>query len=320
MANYSIIKDRLLKSAYKSKTPIVGEFELTSHCNFDCAMCYAKSNDEYLSKSQWINIFDQAYANGMLFALLTGGEIFTRPDFIELYEYLYDLGVKITLYTNGSILPTAILNTLVKRPPELIAITLYGFDSASYKSFTKNDAFSNVSKNIDSYKKNNLNLILRTIPLPDIYINLEKIINFAKDKKVFLSYFLYVSKSSEDMKRLNTTELIDFKQRIDKAFPLKENESTSQHCGAFRNAFFINHKGYMQGCAMMPIPTEKVEDNFIEVFNILGAEWRKHLKKSPCKDCSINKSCFTCLARRYLEGDMYGCSEYLKEFARSVSK
>ena len=63
-----------------------------------------------------------------------------------------------------------------------------------------------------------------------------------------------------------------------------------------------------------------VEDNFIEVYRELGKEWNRFLEKSPCKSCDLNKTCFTCLARRHLEGDMLGCSDYLRSYAEECEK
>jgi len=319
MNTYNEIKERLLDYAYHNNIPMVGEFELTGHCNFSCEMCYAKSNTQDLTTEEWINIFNQAQTHGMLYALLTGGEIFSRPDFVYLYEYLFDLGIKITLYTNGSMLPNSVLEALTKRPPELIAITLYGHDEPSYKAFTKSNSFSDVSKNIDLLKSKNLNVVLRTIPLPIIYKELDKIISFAKEKKLHLGHFLYVSKSNPQMKRLNAKQLLDFELRIKKAFPTKSKTTKAERCGAFKTGFFINHIGVMQGCAMMPKPSRKIDNNFKEVYDKLQKQWNALVEQSPCKDCSIKNNCFTCLANRYLEGNMFACSDYLKDFAKESS-
>lgn len=320
MRTYHEIKNQLLNDAYEKNIPLAGEFELTSKCNFSCDMCYAKSSDEHLSKEAWIDLFNQANESGMLYATLTGGEIFLQPDFIDLYEYLYDLGVKITLYTNGSNLPDNILTALVKRPPELIAITLYGFDKNSYKTFTKVDAFEKVSQHIDQLNKHHISLVLRTIPLPETYQYLDDIIAFSKSKNLHLGYFLYVSKNRPSMERLNASQLIDFESRIKKAFPIDDSKTPKTHCGAFKNGFFINHKGMMQGCAMMPIPSARVHHNFLDVFQRLATSWSKLVKKSPCNDCSYKENCFTCLANRYLEGNMFRCSDYLKAYAKESLK
>jgi radical SAM protein with 4Fe4S-binding SPASM domain len=255
-----------------------------------------------------------AQKHGMLYALLTGGEIFLNPDFIDIYNYLYDLGVKITLYTNGSLLNQKILKALKKRPPEMVAITLYGYDQKSYASFTKTTSFKDVDRTIDLLIEHKINLVLRTIPLPEIYANLDQVIAYAQSKKLHLGYFLYVSKT-KGQERLTPKELLDFEIKIKQAFPIEKKSSNSRKCGAFKNGFFINHKGYMQACPMMPVPTEKVEDDLMKTFLNLQKEWEEMLEASPCHACELSNSCMTCLARRYLEGNIFKCSAYLKDIA-----
>lgn len=315
MTTYVQLKNKILDHAYRNRIPVTGEFEITSRCNFACDMCYAKNNDDFLSKEDWFGLFDMAYENGLLYALLTGGEIFINPDFIDIYNYLYDLGVKITLFTNGSLLNKKILNALKKRPPEMVAITLYGYDQASYQAFTKANSFKDVNRTIDLLKENHINLYLRTIPMPLIYKNLDQMIAYAKSKDLYLGYFLYVSKI-KGQERLSPKALIDFEYRMKKAFPLKSKDPVQdKRCGAFRNGYFINHKGYMQACPMMPEPTKKVTDNFMDTFKKLQDEWQALLDASPCKNCGIESSCMTCIARRYLEGNVFKCATYLRDIA-----
>ena len=285
MTSYNELKNNILEYAYEQKIPVSGEFELIGTCNFACEMCYAKTFEKSLSKENWIKIFDMAQSAGLLYALLTGGEIFTHPDFIFLYEYLYDLGVKITLYTNGSLLSEEILACLKKRPPEMVAITLYGYDEESYKEFTKVNGFTMVDKTIDLLRKEKINLALRTIPLPSIYKNLDKVIAYAKSKNLHLGYFLYVSKvKNNELTRLSPKELMDFEKKIKKAFKLKPSSHKAK-CGAFRNGYFINHLGYMQGCPMMAMPSKKIEDDFLSTWLYLKEEWMDLLRNSPCSTC-----------------------------------
>jgi radical SAM protein with 4Fe4S-binding SPASM domain len=314
MTTYQELKQKLINYAYEHKIPLSGEFEIISQCNFNCPMCYAKNQEPTLKKDDWIRLFDMAHSHGMLYTLLTGGEIFLNPDFIEIYNHLYDLGVKITLYTNGSIMNDELLNALKKRPPEMVAITLYGYDKESYQAFTQTDKFERVDKTINLLIENNINLVFRTIPLPLIYENLDQMIDYAKSKNRHLGYFLYVSKV-KGQDRLSPKELLDFEIRMKEAFPINKTNKHKERCGAFKNGFFINHKGYMQACPMMPIPTEKVKEDFMKVFLNLQEKWEDMLKESPCSDCELNQSCMTCLARRYLEGNIFKCSSYLKDIA-----
>ena len=94
--------------------PIAGNFELTSRCNFQCKMCYVHDQKNVdLSAEEWISIGKSAVDQGMVFLLLTGGEPFLRPDFCEIYEALYKMGLLISINTNGSLIDDSMFAFLV---------------------------------------------------------------------------------------------------------------------------------------------------------------------------------------------------------------
>lgn len=91
--------------------PIAGNFELTARCNFQCPMCYVHLSQsdvnavgQELTTAQWIDIARQAKDSGMVFALLTGGEPFVRKDFFEIYDAMREMGLMISINSNGSML------------------------------------------------------------------------------------------------------------------------------------------------------------------------------------------------------------------------
>jgi len=68
--------------------------------------------------------------------LYTGGEIFARKDFLEIYTYAKQKGFLITLFTNGTLLTEAIADYLAQWPPFAIEITLYGRTRETYEALT----------------------------------------------------------------------------------------------------------------------------------------------------------------------------------------
>ena len=68
----------------------------------------------------------------ILFLLLTGGEPLLFPDFKTLYRRLRNLGMILTINTNGTLLDEAWADFFATYPPRRINITLYGADAASY--------------------------------------------------------------------------------------------------------------------------------------------------------------------------------------------
>lgn len=318
---------RFVSKTANKKIPILGEFELTANCNFKCSFCYLNHEikNPDLSTEQWKNIFSYASKAGLLFANLTGGELFLRKDFIELYKHLYDLGTRITLFTNGSVISDNVIEVLKKRKPDFIAITIYGHDQDSYASITGNaSAFDNVKRNIQKLKESKINVILRTIPIQYIYDRLDAIIQFVKSMDMKLYYFSYVTKPNcfdFQNQRLSPDHLVDFENRIRDAFnyepaPIRFEEDYKS-CVALRASYFINHLGEMQPCALAYEPRRSVLDgDFLETFKSLSKEYLALEKQNPCNNCSLLNQCQTCYARRLNEDGITECASYLKEVAK----
>ena len=79
-----------------------------------------------LSVPAWLELARDAVDNGMVFLLLTGGEIFLRPDFLDLYTPLTRMGLVVNLFTNGTLISDRVAARLAEAPPSRTEITLYG--------------------------------------------------------------------------------------------------------------------------------------------------------------------------------------------------
>ena len=137
---YQQFIDYLFYKSRKSGAPMSGTFELTSRCNLDCRMCYIhkRANDQTaiqgeLSASDWINYAKEAQKSGMLLLLLTGGEPLLRPDFREIYIACINLGILISINTNGTMIDESMVEFFKKNPPLRVNLTLYGASPETYQ-------------------------------------------------------------------------------------------------------------------------------------------------------------------------------------------
>ena len=148
-ASFNVFSDYLIAKAWEQNVPIIGQFELTPLCNFDCRMCYVhltkdQMKEEILQPDQWKALMYQAWEAGMIKVFLTGGECLTYPGFEEIYLYLHSLGCEVYLLTNGSLLNDARIDFLKKHRPGNIQITLYGQNDDVYERVTGQRAFNQV--------------------------------------------------------------------------------------------------------------------------------------------------------------------------------
>ncbi|NLD27091.1 MAG: radical SAM protein [Acholeplasmataceae bacterium] len=315
--NYLKLKKQIIQAAAKQLIPVHGEFELTSDCNCQCMMCYLERRRKGLSTEEWKQIFSEAVASGMLYALLTGGEILTRRDFLELYNFLYDFGVRITLFTNATLLNEEILHQFQKRPPEQVIITLYGANNKTYQEITKlKNGFDLVRHGLDLLETSGLNYLVRTIPLRPIYNELDELIDFVRGRNLQLGYSLYLAPKQNGQKiddRLDPNELLDFENKIRSAFPQIPLQR-SNDCSALKSAFFINCEGRMQACSLANSGKSVLESGFLATWEELSA---KTVLKNPnvCKDCRLAIHCLRCPVRLDLEGSQDCCCSYFQELA-----
>lgn len=139
--------------------------EITDVCNFRCKHCYVdKTTFRTLPYEKIISIAKDLKNVNCNMITLTGGEIFLHPEFIDIYNYLYDEGFIISLNTNGSLITPKILKLLTLKKPYKLEISLYGHDPKTYEGFTKNgEAFDAVIENIKLLRKNNITTILKSV-------------------------------------------------------------------------------------------------------------------------------------------------------------
>ena len=171
--------------------PISGTFELTSRCNFRCPMCYVHldANDcsviqQELTAKQWIEIAKQAKEQGMVFALLTGGEPFLRKDFFEIYHAMQRMGLMISINTNGSLISGKIREQLLENPPARINISLYGGCVETYRNMCGNDAFEQVVENMRVLKEHGIAVCMNVSLTPHNYQDMEKIYEIANQLEI----------------------------------------------------------------------------------------------------------------------------------------
>lgn len=120
------------------RAPFTAGFELTAKCNLDCVHCYAKPgrNHADMTTDEFKAIVDILVEHGLMDACFTGGEIFARPDFGELFVYTKRKGVLLSLLSNITLLTKEHIKLFKEYPVEIISTTMYGYTEAAYERVT----------------------------------------------------------------------------------------------------------------------------------------------------------------------------------------
>jgi radical SAM protein with 4Fe4S-binding SPASM domain len=129
----------LSEKSTQQRVPIHAMIELTYGCNLRCVHCYNPTHTakEELATAQIKALIDQLAEAGCLELAFTGGEIFTRKDAFELFDYAKAKGFAITLLTNATLITPERADRIQAIRPHQVEISIYGATQETYESVTR---------------------------------------------------------------------------------------------------------------------------------------------------------------------------------------
>ena len=301
---------QLSRWAKENTIPISTSFELTPFCNFDCVMCYVKLNKqqaqkrgELLSAEKWIEIARQAKDMGTLYLCLTGGEVFTHPDFWEIYSELNKMGFLISILSNGSLIDEEVIKKFKEYGmPYFIKITLYGASDETYlKTCGVADGFSRVEKAINLLIEENVPLKLTATIVKENACDLQEMYKFAREKKIPLQHTVSVVKSSrgsgKDVVPLRF-DFADFPEEITLEMLEKikspDADGVFTWCGSYRKSMWVTWNGNVQMCAFVTKPVVKYSGDLKSDWVSLHEKCEKIMNPPECENCKWKIFCQRC--------------------------
>ncbi|MBR5947067.1 MAG: radical SAM protein [Clostridia bacterium] len=338
----------LLTKAGRTATPISGTFELTPRCNFDCKMCYVHlskseqtSRGNELSADTWLSLGEEGVRNGLLMLLLTGGEPLIRPDFIQIYEGLKNLGIMISINTNGSLLDDDMLAYFKHNPPYKFNISLYGASEETYERLCGNaSGFRKTVHALKTLKEYGINTKVNlsitqynTNDVDGVYAITDDIgLNVQASSYMFppmrRSHDLigcgdrFTSDESAEMKlrlnllRMDDERFMDYARKISEGIrvidendecldiPTVEEQTPTEHlrCRAGVCTFWVTWDGRMLPCGMMEKPSCSLLDlGFKEAWKYTHEATKSIFMSPKCTACDKRFACDVCAASTYTE-------------------
>lgn len=317
--------------------PIAGNFELTARCNFNCPMCYVHMTQEQvdaagreLTAQQWLDIAKAARDRGMVFALLTGGEPLIRKDFFEIYQGMRDMGILVSVNSNGSMIRGEILERFLESPPTRFNISLYGGSNETYQNMCGRPVYDQVKENIRALRKAGMDVSLNLSITPYNRHDLDRIYADAVelDVNVRASSYMFPPIRLPDgtygcNRRLNEEESArsivhwdslrltpeEFDRRAEnmaarkfahEGCPVEEGEGV--RCRAGSTSFWMTWDGRMMPCGMMEQPVVyPLEVGFDAAWEQIRAQTRQIRTPAKCVSCEHRDICGACAAVYYAE-------------------
>jgi len=154
------------------RAPLEVSIEVTRRCPLDCLHCYnnlpmgdqaARAGE--MTFDEHVRLLDELAAAGTLWLLYSGGEIFARRDFLDIYTEAKKRGFLITLFTNGTLITERTADYLAQYRPLAIEITLYGATRETYEALTQvPGSYDRCMRGIRLLLERKLPLKLKTVP------------------------------------------------------------------------------------------------------------------------------------------------------------
>jgi len=132
-------RDRLLVRGESAYGYGRASYELNLGCNYDCEHCYLGLKRfeglEWEDREKLLLVLRDA---GVLWLQLTGGEPMIDRLFSQVYARAHELGMMLTILSNGSRLShPKVLELLTERRPHRITLSVYGATEESYDGLTR---------------------------------------------------------------------------------------------------------------------------------------------------------------------------------------
>lgn len=317
------------------------DVELTERCNLDCIHCYINrpAQDEACRKAELGadavgDILAQAAAMGCLGVRFTGGEPLLREDFTEIYQAARRLGLKVQLFTNGTLLTPSVTRLLARIPPLLpVEITVFGATRPQCAAITRRSgAFDAVCRGIERLRNHKIAFTLKAGPLPATPARCEAFERWAArqdPKSLPLAYTLLLHlrgrndspEKNDHLRRLRLSpeavvlrlarDAAVYRASVARFFSATAPATDGRlfHCGAGQGSGCVDAYGKLQLCTLLRHP-ETVYDlargtledgvgHFFPAVRRMRAAAAAYLAR--CNRCFLNTFCEQCPATAAME-------------------
>ncbi|MFC1807724.1 radical SAM protein [Candidatus Omnitrophota bacterium] len=362
LGTYVKIESAAKSRIWKDRKRVMGllDMELTERCNNSCIHCCINlaADDSYsekreLSKDEIKGILNEAVSLGFITVRFTGGEPLLREDFEEIYIFTRQLGLKVMIATNATLITPQLADLFSRIPPlKNIGVSVYGMKKHSYEAVTRcAGSFEKAWRGIDLLLEKNIPFTVRSAflePNKDEREEFEKwaaTIPWMNGLPLYSSFFTLhlrrdTNKSNMIRKlRMTPQEGIEFIMSGKSLHKRAGDIFCSQcvgprgnklfNCSAGRNCGSVDAYGNFQLCIMLKHPDTVYDlkngslkdamDNFFPKIRKMRITNPDYL--SRCGRCFLKDFCSQCPAKSWAEhGSLDKPVEYICEITHEKAR
>jgi len=317
------------------------DLELTARCNLNCRHCYINlpAGDRAAKRSEWTaaeidRLAGEAASLGAVWCLVTGGEPLLRRDFEEVYTALKRRGLKVSVYTNATLVGPRHVRMFRALPPDDVEVTVYGVTRRTYERVTRTPgSFAAFERGLERLLDGGVPVRLKAMALRSNSRELPAITEFCRartkgayrfDPLIHLRYDRDPKRNREiAAERLPPEEIAALERADPERFAaltsrcsdliMPETEAkTCRHlfrCGAGVAGFTVGADGRLRLCPPLVHPDcvydlrsgglRDAWERFIPAVRARTSDRSEYL--SGCGPCPVVNLCLWCPAHAYLE-------------------
>lgn len=172
----------------QNATPRLVAWEVTRSCNLNCVHCRASSErgpyPGELDTGKALEILDQIAGAGKPIVILTGGEPLLRKDIFNLANHGTELGLRMVMATNGTLLTTETARKIKASGIKRVSISLDGADAESHDRFRQvQGAFNAALNGIEVLRESGIEFQINTTVTRHNKDEISRILNLAIELK-----------------------------------------------------------------------------------------------------------------------------------------
>jgi radical SAM protein with 4Fe4S-binding SPASM domain len=325
------------------KKPILThlDLELTERCNNDCIHCYINlppgdrgAMGRELSAREWRRLLEEAASLGCLSARFTGGEPLLREDFEEIYLSARRLGLRVTLFTNATLITPRLADLMARiHPLEKVEVSVYGLDKESCEAVTGvPGSFEAAMKGIRFLEDKGIPFVLKSAVLPPNRTEIQGLRAWAAEKArmegpVSLAMFYHLRARRDSVEK--NRRICGLRLRPDEGIALLSTDRKRYvgemrgffggvsglpgkrlfRCGAGTGGGCIDSYGRLQACLPLRHPETcydvkagSIRDALVLFFpKLREREASSTGYLSRCARCFLSSLCEQCPAQSWME-------------------
>ena len=355
------IQDRIYEKAAHARIPIMCSFELLPVCNLSCKMCYVRKSMDHVrangglkNADWWLELARAGAEQGLLYPLLTGGEPFLHPEFDRILAGMLDMGLQVSINTNGTLIDRKWAEFLSIHRPTRINLTLYGASEEAYRALCgSGDAYRRVVEAVALLKEYRIPLKFNASITPENVADLPAMIAFAKAQECPIQVATYMfpplrrdsslvgqndrlspedaalARATADLLQNEPAWFVTQAMRFREFIPLEKKpwemglpREEAMRCRAGLCSLWVDWQGNFSNCGMYPsVSVPDTLPSFREKWEQVVSDTAQVRFTAACFGCPNRPLCHPCIAMIHNEcGSHEGRPEYMCRMNEALSR